>query len=419
VSAGANVERLRALFARPGLVRLVARLRERAERGAGSAYVLLADVDEEERREVAGLLGRAPGRGRSLRVPVREVEAVLARAGLAPDLRSALEAAGGALRDRGAERAAHEAAWEAAFDVDPTVPRAFATGPWLDELRASGLLKRLAGGDPGRARALLEDALAVLAKLPGHGQTLSTLAATALGDAHALDPGSPIATLVRRALRRSAGGDDADAERERELWAGAGIVVGGGITRTVLVLNLPAGGTAPTACMLRAAAGAGQPLWLTLRQLVQDRIAWPLAGVDVHVCENPAVVAEAADRLGPRAAALLCTGGQPGAAVHTLLAQLRAAGATLRYHGDFDWPGVRIANALIRRFDARPWHFDEAAYRAAARAGGMPLEGAAVEPAWDPGLGRAMRERGIAVPEERVLGVLLESLRTEPAAGER
>jgi len=35
------------------------------------------------------------------------------------------------------------------------------------------------------------------------------------------------------------------------------------------------------------------------------------------------------------------------AAQRTLLMQLRRAGATLRYHGDFDWPGIAIGNVVM------------------------------------------------------------------------
>ena len=56
-------------------------------------------------------------------------------------------------------------------------------------------------------------------------------------------------------------------------------------------------------------------------------------------------------------------------------------GATLRYHGDFDWPGITIANAMIAH-GCRPWRFaaadyDEALARLAPIVGELPLLGAA------------------------------------------
>ena len=124
------------------------------------------------------------------------------------------------------------------------------------------------------------------------------------------------------------------------------------------------------------------------------------------------MVAEAAERLGAGSAPLVCTFGQHGAALGFLLKSLREAGAGLRYHGDFDWPGMRIANGLIRRFGVVPWRFDKAAYVAAAAKASLPLEGKSVAAAWDPQLVTSMTQSGFAVPEELVLEELLEDLET-------
>ncbi|HHJ17221.1 MAG TPA: TIGR02679 family protein [Gammaproteobacteria bacterium] len=281
----------------------------------------------------------------------------------------------------------------------------------------------MAKGDPQTATILLHQALSVIRQLPGQGQTLSTLAANTVGDAHALDSGRPLATLIKRALQQielSESLSDKQEENDRELWASAGILVGGAITSTVLVLNLPVTDKSFTGSI--TARQQGQPLWLTLRQLVRDSPSWQVDGRTVYICENPAVVAEAADRLGTDCAPLICTYGQPRAAVNHLLSQLQAAGAGLVYHGDFDWPGITIANGIMRRFAAKPWHFDEAAYKVSLREGPlgdrqnaakgkMALKGKPVTAEWDPGLSRAMKEKEIAIPEERVLEILLKSLR--------
>jgi uncharacterized protein (TIGR02679 family) len=57
---------------------------------------------------------------------------------------------------------------------------------------------------------------------------------------------------------------------------------------------------------------------------------------------------------------MVCTDGMPAAAQRTLLAQLAAGGATLRYHGDFDWPGINIGNFVMQAFGAMPWRFGAA-----------------------------------------------------------
>jgi uncharacterized protein (TIGR02679 family) len=48
--------------------------------------------------------------------------------------------------------------------------------------------------------------------------------------------------------------------------------------------------------------------------------------------------------------------------VTTLLRDLVERGHKLRYHGDFDWPGITIANLLIGRYHCRPWHFRSTHY---------------------------------------------------------
>ncbi|WP_255431382.1 DUF2399 domain-containing protein [Amycolatopsis sp. WAC 01416] len=73
---------------------------------------------------------------------------------------------------------------------------------------------------------------------------------------------------------------------------------------------------------------------MTLRQLTT---AWLGVGAGmVSVCENPIVLASAADELGPGCPPLVCVNGQPSAAVWRLLDLLAAKGAGFRYHGDFD-----------------------------------------------------------------------------------
>jgi len=137
-------------------------------------------------------------------------------------------------------------------------------------------------------------------------------------------------------------------------------------------------------------------------------------GRPVFVCENPNLLAIAADQLGPRCAPLVCTDGMPAAAQRVLLTQLRAAGAALHYHGDFDWPGLRIGNQMIREHDARPWRFSTADYRAAvigAPRPGRPLDDAAVGALWDDALAGAMLAERLAIDEEGLADVLLDDLR--------
>jgi uncharacterized protein (TIGR02679 family) len=102
----------------------------------------------------------------------------------------------------------------------------------------------------------------------------------------------------------------------------------------------------------------------------------------------------------------------------TALALLDAlhAGARLAYRGDFDWPGITIANRMISRYAARPWRmratdYDEHVATARDRSTPLPpLTGAPVDALWDPELTPAMTALGVAVQEESALELLLADL---------
>jgi uncharacterized protein (TIGR02679 family) len=416
-----DLDRLRRLLGGEELRWLVKRVRARLQRGLPlDGTVTLEGTTEAQRRAVARLLGRRAGLGASLRVSLPAVEAVLRAAGLAPDLATAVQALGGPVTDRAAERAAAEQRWSALLGMaEQAADRRPSLAPWVEWLRGTGLLRRLAGGAPERAQELLEQAVAVLDLLPASGQPLSVVAAAGAGDGHLLDPDQPLATLVLRAAALIGGiPPGGGAEWRRTVWASVGVLAGE-LTNPVLTLNLPGNPRTVTGRALRVWADACQPVHLTARQLLRDPADLSaLRGRAVFVCENPSVVAEAANRLGAASAPLICANTHPGAAATVLLRQLDAAGARLRYHGDFDWPGITIANGITARFGALPWRLDDGAYRSAAASGGSPLRGSPVTATWDPGLTRAMLELGVKVEEERVLDDLLADL-AEPHPGHR
>ena len=105
---------------------------------------------------------------------------------------------------------------------------------------------------------------------------------------------------------------------------------------------------------------------------------------------------------------MFCTDGMPAAAQRTLLRQLSDAGAGLRYHGDYDWDGLRIANFVIDRFGARPWRFGAVHYR--PRESGRVLESTPVVATWDTELAPAMQRAGKVLEEEAVVDDLLDGL---------
>jgi uncharacterized protein (TIGR02679 family) len=292
---------------------------------------------------------------------------------------------------------------------------------WLQTPAASTLLKRLTHQDAAAAASLLARADTVLRRLPAAGLTRAQLAAQTLGNAHALDAGQPAASVVLAAWRHAegtaaprlepaepdAGGASPADERTRDIWSRAGVLVNE-LARPALVLNLPVFDPAA------APWTPGEPAYLSLRQLLRTPPRWRVQGTPVFVCENPNLLAIAADRLGVHGAALVCTDGMPAAAQRTVLTQLAQAGASLRYHGDFDWPGIQIANHVIRSWQARPWRFAASDYETAVRNAPhtrRDLPASPVEATWDEALALAMHQHGLAIAEEAVAAPLIEDLR--------
>jgi uncharacterized protein (TIGR02679 family) len=131
----------------------------------------------------------------------------------------------------------------------------------------------------------------------------------------------------------------------------------------------------------------------------------------VHVVENPSVLAAALARFGRACPPLICTSGWPSAAGVLLLRALRHEGARLRYAGDLDGDGLRIAAHLVSRVGAVPWRMTTADYeRALARRPSGPPAGRVSDVPWDAQLGPAMRAAGIAVSQESVVDDLLADL---------
>ena len=408
MNAPADLERLQRLLGAPEFRELRRRLRARYERGATRDVFTLTALSAGERRTLEGLLGRPIKTGDSIRLRQSELDAVISRAHLAADLRSALELLDGPLHDLKAQRMAQAHAWSSLLERT-TEPRLRTI---VADSASVALLKRFSNSDIARARILLEQTSRVLASLPKRGIPLARLAAEVLGDSHALDAGRPLAALVLRACKA----DTDEQFRSRDRWAQLGVSVNE-LAAPVLCLNLAVAGSDGadetfTGRLMRLANTLGEPAHLNLRALLRKPPAWKVAERAVFVCENPSIVAIAADRLGTGCAPLVCTGGMPAAAQRTLLTQLVARGARLRYHGDFDWPGVRIGNFVMREFAAVAWRFSAADYTAAIGApGGLPLaqtEWVAAD--WDEQLADAMTDRGLAVHEEAVVESLLADL---------
>jgi uncharacterized protein (TIGR02679 family) len=362
-------------------------------------------------------MGRPARFSSSMQVDVQLIDAALSRAGIATSLREALESIDGPIIHAETARAELKAGWLKALSAATHLD----LSSFLQTPIRMGLLKRLSNSDTEVAARLCSQADIVLKLLPAKGMTRAELAARSLGDAHALDTGQAVATLVLAVLRKMSLDPDTcedtpalesgrvlenGEERIRDIWAKAGILVNE-LARPVLFLNLPSSGghTLPLA--------SGEPSYASLRFLLRSDPLWNVRGRDIYVCENPNLLAIAADKFGVNCAPMVCTEGMPAAAQRTILQQLAIAGGRLRYHGDFDWPGLRIGNHVVREFGAVPWRFKAKEYLAAvARAPrpGFALTGPEVDASWDEALTASMRTHGLAIAEESLADELLQDL---------
>lgn len=406
-------DRLQRLLGGDDLAWLRARLREALERGEPPATLTLRTPTSGQRQRVADLLGTRLPAGSAVTVRVADVEAVLVHSGAAPDLRAAVERLDGPLRDRRAEHADAAARWaQVTAQLDGAVDARPELAGWRDRL-AGGLLRRLCD-DPDSATSLVRSALAVLDRLPAADLGRGVLAGQVLGDAHALDDDRPLTTVVLLGAAALTGTQVGQtAEDRRAVWLAAGVLTGD-VTVPVLTLGLPGDADGPTGRALGGWREAGQPVHLNLRQLERDPPRLAMRGRTVFVCENPVVVAAAADHLGATAGPLVCLGGQPAGAARLLLRQLSRAGAQLAVRGDFDVGGVTIVSGVLRRVGGRPWRFDAETYlRALAEGrGGTALTGRVPDTPWDAALGRQLVRAGVRVEEEALLPDLLADLAT-------
>jgi len=404
-------------YAGPEYARLLAAARRSLERTSGglTGTVTVTQPDDAERKAIIGITGQYRAEG-SAQIGVRLTDLDLAVSeATGGTLIELLERTGRPLRDRPADRRrladGREAAVRSAensFLNDRDWYRS-----WLTEITADGTLTRLVNAaDADR----VGHAVRVLEQVEGRTEPvqLAELAAMTTGDTKALNHGTTLATLVMRALAtRISVGKPVTTEQRRDLWDAHGVIVDDLASR-VLVLNLAAAGDG-LGEWLTDARRRGVPFYVTLQQLIAMPVAPEVsAEPTVSVCENPAVLRRAAADLGPRSRPLICTEGQPSTAFHRLAAAVTAHGGRLRYHGDFDWPGIAIANSVIRRHHAAQWRMSAADYRAAIRedADHVTLAGPPQPTPWDPALADAMSAAARAVYEESVADPLIADLTT-------
>lgn len=281
-------------------------------------------------------------------------------------------------------------------------------GRWLEWVEVKGAVTSLVKKEDTR---MLAQAVRALETIVGERVPvlLPDLAVRVTGDTKALNEGAgPLPKLVLGALaERSRTTRPENSQESRALWE-EHEVVPDDLASRALVLGLPARGEGLGEWLTDAAA-RGIPFQVTLHQLVSMPVT--VSAPVVYVCENPAVLRAAAQRLGTDSAPLICSEGWPSAAFHRLASAVVEGGGRLRHHGDFDRAGLSITRRMIERHGALPWRMGASDYLAHEPRESHPLGAAPESSPWDPELERAMARRGHVVFEESVVDVLLEDLR--------
>lgn len=279
-------------------------------------------------------------------------------------------------------------------------------GDWADRWLSS--LLNQDGTLGGRVAVdALNIASRVLSVLPVDGLSLTELAELACGDTKALSTGGAARLVLDALSLREGVPRPVDPVGIRLLWETAGVSVDA-LSSRVVVLGYRVSEDHTVARWLNDAAAEGIPFPLTLDMI--GRGALTNTADRIHVCENIAVVAAAARTLGGSSATIVCTDGQPSAAVHRLLHDRRAETEIL-WRNDFDWPGLHMTARAVERYGARPWRMDSDSYlQALDSRNSEPLKGFPTTSRWDPALSAAMHESGRAVMEERLIPDLVRDL---------
>jgi uncharacterized protein (TIGR02679 family) len=420
VRAGELPAAVRSWLGQPALTRLWDNAHRRLQQNGRTATgrLRLSDVDDLEREALSLLLGRR-FTSAGVTIDLAELDAVLRSSAAALGLLAVVEALRGPVMDRRGQRHERAAVWDAVWSActESLVTTGLSGSDWaqlwLEEIRTNGSVTRLG---PQNARRVIEQAVAVLATLLPMPTGLSgrgELAERFTGTAHGLDDDTVLARLVLRGLAHAYGlQPPAEPQAKRRLWETAGVWPDG-VSSTALTYALTTLEEGWFPDLLRQRAEQLAETHLTVRDL--RRIQWRLPpGTTVFVCENPRVVEAAAD--AGCTSPLVCTSGNPTYTVLALLDALVESGATLLYRGDFDWPGVAMANRIIARYGAWPWRMNSGDYEqhvATARSRGTPLQqlsGQPVQAEWDAELTAAMRTIDVAVHEESALELLLSDL---------
>jgi uncharacterized protein (TIGR02679 family) len=306
---------------------------------------------------------------------------------------------------REAAAARQDAARDRRAALDAVIQEFGSSAPWLPGWSAAAWRDGLFAGRSAEAVEATVRRVIMILERGGERRSRTEVAAQLLGDAHALDSATRLATLVTRALVERDG-----AGTERQVWERAGMPLDL-VSAPVLCWALPLLGDSPVAVAARTMTAAGLPLHLSTVALRHAplRVA---PGTPLLVVENPRLVEGAAERRLP--AGVLCTNGNATTAPIEAIGALRTARARLRYHGDLDAPGLALTGRAAD-LGCVPFRMTAVAYLAALAAAveddvPLPHDAAPVPPTpWDPALAVEFTTHRLVIHEERVMDDVLDA----------
>ena len=420
---------------------LLSRLRKKFERGESlTGRCRFTNLTREQATRISELTG-ASRRGDNLTVDLDRFTQIIVNTGRFDSLESLVHlACGEQLQNLRATRDEYSSQWLQVWRhsedlvkglelslkaqrCDETVQQGSRTGLFTTDsvsdaiasMRRSGWLRRMNSGDAAAATTLLDQSFLLLKMLPVPPTSLPVFAAKLCGNAHALDDNTKLGRIMLKLLVRRSGTDTPrkKAFNRRRVWENAGIVTDE-LSSTALVLNLPASGNSLTDQLLQNHICKGMPVRLTFRHLRMHPPTFESPSGKhaprIYVCENPSILAEAANQLGVDCPPMICVEGHPSLACWVLLQQLCEKQYRLAYHGDFDWGGIRIANEIYSAFGFEPWRFTSSFHRVYSKHH-RKLRPPESEPLWDQTLADSIRTVGVSVEEEAVINDLLDDLR--------
>jgi uncharacterized protein (TIGR02679 family) len=420
---------------RPECRPLLNRLQKKLELGEPLVgKIRLNQLAIDQRRRIGELTG-SKSKNDSISVDLDAFRQVIENTGRFQSLTQLIElAVGHPIENRRASRQAFSLQWQSVWDHSERLINNLDSDAFdlpgihtaINEMKR-GWLSRVCQRDPDRAKILLIEAFRLLEHLPVEPTPLAIFAAKHTANAHSLDSNQPLSRLMIRLISAARSIESIERKRSsfrRNVWQSVGIVTDE-LSSSVLVLNLTSVGNSLVDQMLLSHANHGMPCRITFRHLrlhapefahsdntVDNTIRAHRCATDadVFVCENPSVIAAAADELGASCPPMVCVEGHPSLACVALLGKLRDSGFCLNYHGDFDWGGIRVANEIYRTVGFRSWRFSADDYKPVS-SDHRPLVPPQSEALWDVELSKKIGKAGLVVEEESTILLLLEDLK--------